>query len=127
MGYYTHYNLEAWEVDTKRQIDESLESKIATHLARVAFEETDDDDYEYEGFDEILCGELKWDHHSEDMKLISKNYPNLVFLLHGTGEVHTDIWREWFHNGHSEYIRARVTFDIPQNDTFKGILVGEEL
>lgn len=123
MGYYTHYTLEAWKADTREQIDKNLEREIATRIGYLVF----DTNRDWESFDEVLCDELKWYNNSEDMTLISKNYPNVVFLLRGTGEDYDDIWREWFHNGHSEYIHARLVFDIPQNDVFKGILVGEEL
>lgn len=43
--------------------------------------------------------EAVWDEHEQDMALLSKRFPQFVFLLDGNGEKCDDIWGSYFHDG----------------------------
>lgn len=71
-----------------------------------------DDDMFY-GLD--LTGEpvdaVTWYPHENDMKAVSKEYPNHVFKLEGYGEDNGDIWVKYFKDGKMQECRAKITFD----------------
>lgn len=54
---------------------------------------------------------VKWYSHEEDMRKVSKQYPELVFKLRGEGEESGDIWVEYYKNGLMQRCPAKITFD----------------
>ncbi|MCY8191473.1 hypothetical protein MOC62_07625 [Bacillus spizizenii] len=55
--------------------------------------------------------EMKWYDHEDDMKDISKDFPEALFTLNGDGEESGDVWRKYFKNGKMQTCRARIVFD----------------
>lgn len=53
--------------------------------------------------------ECKWYSFEEDMIALSKEFPNLIFHLHGEGENAGDLWEEHFMNGKVQYCPAEIT------------------
>lgn len=97
MGYYTNYKLEG---ATKEQI---------AHLKSLSY----DADYALtnEGNTEQ---EAKWYDYEKDMLVLSKLYPNTVFMLHGSGqEGEHDVWVAYFQNGKMQFEREDTTLVMP--------------
>ena len=57
--------------------------------------------------------ELKWYNWQRDCENLSKDYPNLLFVLEGEGEENDDMWKAWFRNGKSVVVRAKIVFEEP--------------
>ena len=116
MGYYTKFELHAIDIDTQAPITQLEEQVMAKKLwlmfgGRDTFSPT--------GFDHVIgdC-EVKWYDHEDDMIALSKEYPNVVFILDGVGEEFPDAWRKWFHNGKFEASYAEVVYPKPSNPLF---------
>lgn len=43
--------------------------------------------------------EVKWYEHEDDMIALSKDHPELVWVLDGEGEDQGDVWRKFFYRG----------------------------
>jgi len=65
----------------------------------------------FEAVDEFGCPNawLDWD-FEEDMKVLSRTYPNVVFQVTVIGELHDDIWRQYFKNGKSYRVDGNIVF-----------------
>ena len=53
------------------------------------------------------------------MIALSKNHPNIVFIVEGLGEEFPDSWRMWVHNGSMEKVYAEIKYPEPGNPAFK--------
>jgi hypothetical protein len=106
MGYITRFSLSTIKGPV---LTDEKEKEIANELAKILYNDTSDHPPLY--FDDILEESMKWYECSADMKRISKMYPDYTFLLEGEGEDSGDMWREFFKNGMSKRIKARVVFD----------------
>ena len=79
MGYYTKHSLEHNDTsDTDH--DEGI-----TALSG----------YSYSAFDD----EIKWYDHKSDMRMYSKQYPEITFIISGVGEEEGDYWKEYYLSG----------------------------
>ncbi len=54
-------------------------------------------------------GDSRWYEHEEDMRNLSRAYPELVFQLDGQGEDAEDRWRKYFKNGRMQEAKAVIT------------------
>lgn len=52
--------------------------------------------------------EHKWNDNEDDMRLLSKEFPDVLFKLHGEGEDNEDIWDKYFMNGKMQYCPAKI-------------------
>ena len=59
----------------------------------------------------------KWYDNEKEMLELSKEFPDVLFKLHGIGEESEDIWNEYFMNGKNQYCKAE--FIIPPFDRNK--------
>lgn len=95
MGYYTNYSMEVLDIDNK--------GYNSYEIAKFMFNEKENFDKFYafenelsefikdidvkEGINYKLSldsvGEYKWYSHEEEMLLLSKKFPNVLFKLHG--------------------------------------------
>jgi len=94
MGYYTYYEMEVHkdisfpkegselDHDSAQQILRSSEEAINRNVDLVMLEET-----------------LKWYSFGRDMRAISKEMENYVFVLYGDGEETDDVWKAMFYRG----------------------------
>jgi hypothetical protein len=64
---------------------------------------------------------MKWYCWEADVKVLSKEYPNVLFVLSGEGEDSGDIWRAYFMNGEVQEVQARIVFDEVDFSKFKRI------
>lgn len=103
MGYYTDFTLEVKELP--KNADEkvyyrAINDYIQEHLSFL--------ESWYSGG---WSANAKWYDAEEDMKEMSKQFPDVLFELFGNGEETGDLWYAWFKNGKMQYTKATVTFD----------------
>ena len=113
MGYMTAYNLEAKCGNFTEEKLEAINAwlrhneVIGYALREGTFTGTAD-----------LCAwdmhdEVKWYEADEDMKELSKAFPDVTFRLHGEGEDHGDVWDYYWLNGHGEICCAVIRMPEP--------------
>ena len=104
MGYYTNFNLRVTENPNffnGKSITNEYELEIAQKLYSII---TDGDvlpkvpDYDTP-LEYVFDDAMKWYDYKQDMKELSKQYPELYFWLRGDGEESDDLWVACFHNG----------------------------
>lgn len=124
MGYYTRYELEVKEGNSylmAKKMLEECDSSDRFYAFERALEDFVEDLDEKSGNGFILSlvsgDEVKWYEHEEDMKFLSKQYPDILFKLHGEGEENGDIWDKYFMNGKMQHCHAVMS--IPPFDKSK--------
>lgn len=55
--------------------------------------------------------ERKWYECDYDMLELSKQFPNELFILKGSGEEQGDLWINYYKNGKRQTCVAKITFD----------------
>lgn len=98
MGYYTHY-----ELTITPKNEEILNAVIEKTSDCIGWSEWR---YPLKSNDSY-----RWYEHENNMKEISKLYPDTLFMLEGEGEDPGDLWRKYFKNGKMQFCRAKITFD----------------
>lgn len=92
MGYYTDYTISIAHGDSYdiEEIKQRIEEESDYYFVIQGRKESG----------RYICSEepIKWYDADDHMKKISKEYPDLVFELHGIGEDHQQ-WVDYFHNG----------------------------
>lgn len=108
MGYYTDFKL---SVEGNGPVyDKFMQEIEGIRVAR--------GNYDLE-MPKLLNGyyqEMKWYEHEEDMKTLSLEWPNLLFILEGDGENRGDVWKAWFRNGLMHKMEAKIVFETLQPD-----------
>lgn len=93
MGYYTNHTLQiiGGHEDILREIIDN-----------------DPDTFYGLDIDGSPMDSVKWYSHEEDMRRISKEYPDLVFKLSGEGEEAGDLWIEYHKNGKMQPVSPKL-------------------
>lgn len=94
MGYYTYYTLKSEPNITNTKEFKNFFERI----------------FGYE-LDSALEEECTWYNHEEHMREVSKNFPEVLFMLTGEGEESTDMWRKYFFNSKMQYCEAIITYE----------------
>ena len=115
MGYYTKFDMYAYNVETREPISEEQEKAIAAKLWEIT---SGHKRFCPKHIDDVFEENMKWYDHEEDMMNLSVEYPNILFVLEGIGEEFPDAWRKWFHNGKFEESYAEITYPKPVNPLF---------
>lgn len=115
MGYYTRYNLTAIDTKTDFPLTEEMEARVCARLIAIS----GDAIYDGNTFDGCLNDELKWYDYHMDMIELSKEFPDIMFMLEGEGEERDDNWRLYVHNGESERVRAMLVWNAPVTQKFQ--------
>lgn len=102
MGYYTAYTLRV--KDTGAYTFEELDAAIEQINRDLEFASWEGDQY-WSG------SELVWDSHEKDMVKLSKQFPNVLFVLSGVGDLPEDLWKKYFYNGLVQRAPAIITYD----------------
>lgn len=100
MGYYTKYSL---EIEYKDEDAETIERLNNTTI-----------DQGYGKIGDLIrhgLDDCKWYEHDEDMRDVSKKFPNVLFILSGEGEESGDIWKAYYKNGKVQRVKAEIVFD----------------
>lgn len=102
MGYYTRFSLEVDNIENNKDYDLGV-----LHAGG------SDEDFvcEQTGYTWAFEDTTKWYDYDKDMKLVSKNYPGVLFTLSGEGEESGDIWKSYYWNGKSQFTRATLVFE----------------
>lgn len=95
MGYYTYYNL---GIDPSTEYSDELD--ISKHKEAI------EDTYGGASFEEPV----KWYSHERDMGEYSKKYPDIIFTLEGDGEDSDDMWKAYYRNGKSYYVKPKIVY-----------------
>lgn len=95
MGYYTDFKL------TIHNSDEDVIESIEEQLEEVSTYPWDD----------LCLYEAKWYAWETDMKIISKNFPGVLFKLSGEGEEAGDMWEAYFKDGKMQLCKAVIAFE----------------
>lgn len=114
MGYYTYYTMEARDTKTNAPLSEEMEAKICQRL----WEISNDAIYNGNSFCDCLGDCLKWYDHADDMLKLSKEFPDVMFMLEGEGEERDDNWRLFVQNGEWELCTANIVYESPRNRKF---------
>jgi hypothetical protein len=69
---------------------------------------------------------MKWYDYDNDMKELSREYPNVMLVLSGEGEEPGDLWRAWYMNGDSVEVQAVITYPEPDFTKFSRIDLTEK-
>ena len=78
MGYYTDY---------------SIKTQPALPDVEIAYGDSTD------RRGELQLSSVKWYEHESDMVALSKEHPDVLFIVDGSGEEHGDVWRKYFKRG----------------------------
>ena len=118
MGYYTEYdlNMMPWPCEDKER---EIKANIIARIDSIDISKVEDSDIEW-----FLSSEMKWYHYREDMLEVSKMFPDIMFILHGEGEDHDDMWYEYYCNGETERIEAELVYPKPKNPKFARAVEG---
>lgn len=115
MGYHTEFCLFARPVSNPEIADKIAEALHACDVIGYALS----GDYQFaeDGVEFFSYDSVNWFNHEEDMRAISKEFPDIHFELHGEGEINDDIWTQHFVNGKSQLCMAEII--IPPFDPSK--------
>ena len=124
MGYYTHYRLDVamgdgTEGDWVPQcahtvIPEAMYCHVCgkaigdRSIFEVIGERIKDDQQFYavrEGVEPT-----KWYKHDKDMLGLSREFPGVLFMLHGEGEEGGDLWRTYYFDGRLQHEKAVISY-----------------
>ena len=111
MGYYTDYTLTA-SICTVGA--DSYTTATIPHIALVSLEDEIEKMNIFDGGGDIEYGyyaNAKWYDWEEDMCLLSKRFPELLFCLHGEGESSDDLWDAYFFEGKCQHCPAVITYE----------------
>ena len=117
MGYYTWFEMSTMENDGKYKVDDIVQymkKEYDEHNKFYPFK----CELEYFEDDDCMCDfylsndeASKWYDHEKDMLEMSKEFPEIVFCLHGEGETNEDLWYKYFKNGKIQRCRAKIVYD----------------
>ena len=112
MGYYTQFELDMmpWPCEDKER---EIKANIIARIDNIDINEVDSRDMEW-----FLYNEMKWYSHQEDMLEVSKLFPDTIFVLHGEGEDHNDLWNEYYCDGEMERVEAEFIYPEPKSPKF---------
>lgn len=102
MGYSTSYTLEC-EPRLTRKIScahcgTPMEDGESSELSEAVLAEALPS-YKGDTFAGVLEEACKWYDHENDMKALSRKYPEVLFTLRGEGEDAGDVWVKYFKGG----------------------------
>lgn len=115
MGYHTEFCLFARPVSNPEIADKIAEALHACDVIGYALS----GDYQFaeDGVEFFSYDSVNWFNHEEDMRAISKEFPDIHFELHGEGEINDDIWTQHFVGGKAQLCMAEIV--IPPFDPSK--------
>lgn len=99
MGYYTSFEINVTGTEDFETIHSTIEQVS---------------DYSFDQYPHTKsmssCDTYKWYSWQDDMKEVSKRFPNSLFIVNGLGEEDGDIWRCYFRRGKMDHINAEIVF-----------------
>lgn len=113
MGYYTDYTLNIYggtsnkdgSFTTTTQLPEIVVKDLEQEIEKMGvFDRSGSVEYGY-------YSNSKWYDHDDDMLLLSKRFPEVLFCLHGEGEEQEDMWENYYYNGKLQECPAVIKYD----------------
>ena len=113
MGYYTAFEVTiekidpktftpTWPKDQHKMPDNSeIPEELADRMHEIC------EDLEFDRID-AFTGFAKWYDWEEELKELSKDYPEFMFTVEGSGEDAPDFWICWIINGKSQFERKEL-------------------
>ena len=121
MGYYTDYKVNVYKQDKNVTAYDMLSkmNELQTTNRGIFYpfdgliQELMEENWTKQAHDFELetDDECKWYEWADDMKDLSKAFPNVIFQVSGEGEEQGDIWRAWIKNGKVVIHEARIVID----------------
>ena len=108
MGYYTRFELEVY------QEPEGFDPDMLDLFMMKEQKKNDNFIYTFKCIDgsfEDQMGETKWYEFDEDMKVLAKKFPDVVFKLSGEGEETGDIWNKYYKGDKSQDAKVVITIE----------------
>lgn len=102
MGYITNYTVEVSRFADDDDV-EFLENKMKKEFNLYRDELTASNTL-------VLSNDMKWYSFENDLKILSLQYPHLLFETTGIGEEGGDMWKNRAMNGKSETVQAHIRF-----------------
>jgi hypothetical protein len=127
MGYNTYYELSIDDTQFKieiakkkaAEVKEIQESNISDTLKEKLIKDvigsyvrsavTQNDVINLLSYDPF-GDQCKWYDHEDDMRNVSKNFKDVLFVLTGNGEEAKDMWVKYFLNGKMQVENAVITY-----------------
>ncbi len=116
MGYYTNFTITP---RLKEDFTEIVDSDVLEILRDRLIEFSQYDEWEWD--DQLTMVDVKWYEYPNHMKLLSKEFPYIIFQVDGEGEEPGDIWRRYFLDGKSQKCVTTITFTQFDEDELKEI------
>ncbi|ASR77580.1 hypothetical protein SEA_PARADIDDLES_99 [Streptomyces phage Paradiddles] len=120
MGYYTDFTLSA-------EGRGPIYDKMMKQKDKIVFSQGDYDFILGEWLDRGYSQNLKWYDWEKDMKQLSREWPNVLFILEGDGEETGDLWKAWFRNGEMHKLEAKIVFETIKPDLDKHLPYDKDL
>ncbi|QGH76408.1 hypothetical protein SEA_DAUBENSKI_104 [Streptomyces phage Daubenski] len=120
MGYYTDFTLRA-------EGRGAVYDKMMRDRSKITFSYSNYDFTLGDWLDRDYSENLKWYEWEKDMKQLSKEWPNVLFILDGDGEETGDLWRAWFRNGAMYKLEAKIVFETIKPDLDKHLPYDHDL
>lgn len=109
MGYYTDYELSA--LSSKKSDGKNFD-ELPPHMYDAINREVDKMDVFVGGNCSMGWNVLTtWNNWEDDMVLLSRKFPDALFMLHGSGEDPEDLWNAYFINGKVQICPVIITYD----------------
>lgn len=107
MGYETNYCFSCDVSAAAQKLNPNIVYEIADELEKMhIFDEIEP----YGGYVSAFVPCEKWYEHEEDMAILSKKFPDVLFTLHGEGEDRDDMWDKHFRNGMMQECCADIVY-----------------
>lgn len=106
MGYYTSYTIQATGLENNLPISEERADAMKERLEAIS-------GYTFEGDirENLYTSEsIKWYDCCRDMNQMSKEFPDLLFIVYGDGEETEDLWYCYHANGMFQFDEAEIRF-----------------
>lgn len=114
MGYYTDYTL-------------SLSTQVPAEVLEKVRQVVDGWNVFETEWDAEWYGSAKWYDHRKDMCDLSRQFPNVLFCLHGVGEGQDDLWDAYFLGGRMQYCPAQIIYEPFDPEKLEELPTGENL
>lgn len=113
MGYYTSYSLDFYG-------DEKKIEKAKQDLIKIATWDNGEVEFGVEEVVETGFCEAKWYNHYDHLKVVAKLNPDILIILHGSGEEQDDIWEERYKGNEYECQQMTIPpFENPELQILK--------
>lgn len=114
MGYVTDYELKTKEkikiTDFVEKVKEiGFDYVFSEEIEDMELDVKDNPDVSYP-IDISSSESYKWYENEDDMKELSKSFPDVVFELYGEGEESCDLWLSYHKNGKVQRENAKIVY-----------------